>query len=64
MKIETFEVDTENGRKRISMQSTGKGAWVTVSNVCANPMKVVNIRPVVWLASAEDIKNLIERSNN
>ena len=64
MKIEVFEVDTENGRKRISMKTTGNGAWVTVTNVCANPLRVIHIRPVVWIPKAEDINRLIESCTN
>jgi hypothetical protein len=64
MKIEVFEVDTESGRKRISMKSTGNGAWVTVTSVCANPLRVVHVRPVFWIARARDINLVIEKCTN
>lgn len=64
MRIEVFEVDTDNGRHRISMQSTGTGAWVTVTPVCVNPLRVVHIRPVFWIAKAKDINIRIEKCIN
>lgn len=59
MQIEVIHVDTDHGRKRISMKSTGQGAWVTVSNDIINPLRIIQIRPVVWIANPEDIRKLI-----
>jgi hypothetical protein len=59
MRIEVMHVDTDQGCKRISMKSTGQGAWVTVSAGCDNPLRIVQIRRVVWIANPEDIKKLI-----
>jgi hypothetical protein len=60
MQIEVFTLETDQGLKRISMRSTGKGAWISISSACANPLKVVNIRPVFWIATPEDINKLIK----
>jgi hypothetical protein len=61
MKIEVFEVDTEDGRKRVSMKSTGTGAWITVSKICVNPLRLFHIRKVKWIACAKDAQPYIEK---
>jgi len=61
MKIEVFEVDTESGRKRISMKTTGNGAWITVTRIVHNTFRGTRIRRVVWIPRAEDIGAFIEK---
>jgi len=60
--IEIFELDTSTGRKRISMQSTGTGAWVTVSQVYTNPLKIFQIREMVWIQNPKDLQGLLEKN--
>ena len=63
MQIEIIEIDTPNGTKRISMRSTGKGAWVSVSNACAKHIRTVHVRPVVWIKDSSEINSLITAAN-
>lgn len=54
--IDVFEIETETGAKRISMRSTGTGAWVTVTPVCSNPWQHCTvIRKVHWIQNTKDI---------
>jgi len=60
--IEIFELDTATGRKRISVRSTGTGAWITVTPVCINPLKVFQIvRKLFWVQNVKDLSGLLEK---
>lgn len=59
--IEVFELYTESGRKRVSMWSTGRGAWVTVSPVYSNPIKMFQVRRLFWVQNVKDIPGLLDK---
>jgi len=58
-KVSKFTVTTARGTVRVSMRSTGRGAWVAAGHHNPRPLGV-QIRPVQWISDADQIKNMIE----
>lgn len=58
VKVTNFTVETEQGTIRVSMRSTGRGAWVAASQHNPRPLGT-RITPLQWVTDAGQVSGMI-----